>query len=114
MLNFRHDYDSRNDTDRRGGPIDFERHRAKLAKIFFREGELIQHGSDAYRDFWKFLRRYQAFEASKAKKGKSNRAATAVTSSRNDLDPVLNISSEVYDKKLSQSFDLLPRDGNVQ
>ena len=110
MLNFRHDYDSRNDTDRRGGPIDFERHRAKLAKIFFREGDLIQHGSDEYRDFWKFLRRYQAFEASKAKKGKSNRVATACT---NDLDPVLDISSWVYDKDLSQSFHLLPRDGNV-
>ena len=99
---------SHSDRDRRGGPIDFERHRAKLAKIFFREGDLIQHGSDEYRDFWKFLRRYQAFEASKAKKGKSSRASAASTSSY-DLDPVLDISSWMYDKNLSQSFNLLPR-----
>ena len=106
---FRYDNESSHtDRDRRGGPIDFERHRAKLAKIFFREGDLIQHGSDEYRDFWKFLRRYQAFEASKAKKGKSNRASAASNSSY-DLDPVLDISSWMYDKNLSQSFNLLPR-----
>ena len=98
----------RDRSDRRGGPIDFERHRAKLAKIFFREGDLIQHGSDEYRDFWKLLRRYQAFEASKAKKGRNSRAPAASNSSY-DLDPVLDISSWMYDKNLSQSFNLLPR-----
>ena len=107
LPNFRHDYDPRSDADRGGGQIDFERHRSKLARIFFREGDLIQHGSDEYRDFWKFLRRYQAFEAAKAKKGAGKKARRDRCSV---LDQGLDISSGWYDKNLSQSFQLLPSD----
>jgi hypothetical protein len=51
---------------------DFERFRAKLAKIFFRETDLVQQGTDEYRDFWKFLRQYQALEQSRSKAGKAS------------------------------------------
>jgi hypothetical protein len=89
--------------------VDFERHRAKLAKIFFREGELIQHGSDEYRDFWKFLSKYQTFEAAKKKKAAASGSKTA-GSFPSELHPTLDVYSTSYDRSLSESFQLLPSD----
>ena len=65
----------------------FERFRSKLNKIFFRDEDFIQVGTDEYKDFWKFLTKYQQFEKQRSKK---------VTSS--------------YNKCLAQSFKLRPTD----
>ena len=35
---------------------DFEVHKNKLARIFFRNEDLIQYGTTEYYDFWKFLK----------------------------------------------------------
>ncbi len=76
----RHRERRREDDD--DGIIDFEPFRPKLAKIFFRDEDLFQHGSDEYRDFWKFLRKYQAMERQKreregGKRGKKSSSASA-------------------------------------
>ena len=46
--------------------FNFEPHRTKLCKIFFRNQDLVQYGSTEYYDFWKFLKKYQDFERSKS------------------------------------------------
>lgn len=42
--------------------VDFDRFRSKLIKIFFGDEDIIQFGTDEYRDFWQFLHKYQAVE----------------------------------------------------
>ena len=69
--------------------IQFEKHRSKLNKIFFRDEDLIQFGSDEYKDFWKFLAKYQNFQRMKQKQPKS--------------------SSSNYNKRLCQNFRLCPK-----
>ena len=54
--------------DRRKRPNnkdDFDRFRSKLNKIFFRDEDFIQAGTDEHRDFWKFLAKYQAYQKQK-------------------------------------------------
>ena len=69
--------------------IQFEKHRSKLNRIFFRDEDLIQFGSDEYKDFWKFLGKYQNFQRMKQKQPKS--------------------SSSNYNKRLCQNFRLCPK-----
>ncbi len=82
---------SREDS-REGGQsqFDFERHKSKLIKIFFRDEDIIPYGSDEYKDFWKFLFKYQSFQ----RRQKS--------SSSSDHIP--------YKKRLTQSLKLRPND----
>ena len=70
--------------------IQFEKYRSKLNKIFFRDEDLIQVGSDEYKDFWKFLAKYQNFQRMKQKQPKD--------------------SSSNYNKRLCQNFRLCPKD----
>ena len=35
----------------------FEDHRPKLCKIFFRNEDLVQYGTQEYHDFWKFVQK---------------------------------------------------------
>ena len=64
--------------------VPFERFRRKLNKIFFRDEDMIQVDTNEYRDFWKFLAKYQAYQGQKS-----------------------NQSGSSYNKRLAQSFRLL-------
>ena len=68
--------------------IRFEKYKSKLNKIFFRDEDFIQVGTKEYKDFWKFLDKYQKFQKMKA--------------------AVKKPSS--YNKRLTQSFKLCPKD----
>ena len=67
--------------------IQFEKYRSKLNKIFFRDEDFIQVGTDEYRDFWKFLTKYQRFQRMKHQVKKSTN----------------------YNKRLTQIFRLCPK-----
>ena len=67
----------------------FERFRSKLNKIFFRDEDMIQVGTEEYRDFWKFLSKYQSYQ--KLKSSHSSHSSN-------------------YNKRLAQSFRLQPKD----
>ena len=67
--------------------VPFERFRRKLNKIFFRDEDMIQVDTNEYRDFWKFLAKYQAYQGQKS-----------------------NQSGSSYNKRLAQSFRLRPKD----
>ena len=82
--------------------FNFEPHRTKLCKIFFRNQDLVQYGSTEYYDFWKFLKKYQDFERSK--KGASKKTQTQASKS---VSPNLEVPY-IYDKKFSRSFKLKP------
>ncbi len=91
---------------RRRRTTDFDFYRSKLARIFFREADLIRYGSEEYRDFWKFYAKYRAVEA--AKKSKKDQK-TLFPSDVRSSGHLLGISS-VYRKESTQSFRLLPSD----
>ena len=82
---------------------DFEVHKTKLCKIFFRSKDLVQHGTKEYYDFWKFLKKYQDFE----KKKKQPKANKTEDSGYQSYSSNLQIPYS-YDKRLSKSFHLKP------
>lgn len=65
----------RNHRRKRPNETTFENYRSKLNKIFFRDEDLIQVGTDEYRDFWKFLAKYQAYQRQKPSSGANRRLA---------------------------------------
>jgi hypothetical protein len=109
----RHERERGRDRDRRDDDrrkrrheqnTDFEKFRSKLARIFFREEDVVQHGTEEYNDFWKFLRKYQQFqEMNRAKKPK-------MPSFPSEMSHTLGISP-IYDQTLNQCFKLLPSSG---
>ncbi len=58
--------------------IDFEPFRSKLAKIFFRDEDVIKYGSEEYKDFWRFLRKYQGMERQRMERGERRRKSSRV------------------------------------
>ena len=83
---------------------DFEGHRSKLNRIFFRDGlDIIKPGSREYGDFWTFLRQFRAFE--KRRRESSTRPPhPPVAGGHLDLP-----DSPGRDLNASQCFRLLPK-----
>ena len=46
----------------------YEKHKRKLNKIFFRSEDFVKEGTPEFKDFWKFLAKYQAMEKKKKEK----------------------------------------------
>ena len=87
--------------------IDFDKYRAKLAKIFFRTEDFIQYRSKEYTEFWQFLYKYQAVEKAKMERRKES-CSSSSSVFPSDISS-LGISP-VYDKTLNLGFQLLPED----
>ena len=88
---------------------DYERFRAKLTRIFFRDGaDLIPSSSDDYKDFWRFLRRFKSF--GKRRHGAKN-GGKFENASRNGTSGVLGLPDRhETDFTSGHCFELLPDD----
>ena len=85
--------------------FNFERHKRKLTKIFFREDDFVKEGTQEYKDFWKFLVKFQALEKRKVEKeGKSGK--------RKRTDEVSDILGVPLEAKLQHglNFQLKPKE----
>ena len=85
--------------------FNFERHKRKLTKIFFREDDFVKEGTQEYKDFWKFLVKFQALEKRKVEKeGKRGK--------RKRTDEVSDILGVPLEAKLQHglNFQLKPKE----
>ena len=84
----------------------FEKHKHKLTKIFFREEDFVKHGSPEFRDFWKFLAKYQAMEKKKLeKRGGSHKKRRRP----DEMSDTLGVPLE-YEIQHSLNFKMKPSD----
>lgn len=83
----------------------FEKHKHKLAKIFFRAEDFVSHGTPEFRDFWKFLAKYQAAEKKKLEKQKGRKKSKR----SEEVSETLGIPLE-SDQKHALNFKLKPND----
>ena len=85
--------------------FNFERHKRKLTKIFFREDDFVKEGTQEFKDFWKFLVKFQALEKRKAEKeGKSRKRKKT-----DEVSDILGVPLEA-DLKHGLNFQLKPRE----
>ena len=85
--------------------FNFERHKRKLTKIFFREDDFVKEGTQEFKDFWKFLVKFQALEKRKAEKeGKSRKRKRT-----DEVSDILGVPLEA-DLKHGLNFQLKPRE----
>eukprot|EP00092_Neocalanus_flemingeri_P025076 GFUD01027192.1.p1 GENE.GFUD01027192.1~~GFUD01027192.1.p1 ORF type:complete len:1156 (+),score=356.79 GFUD01027192.1:283-3750(+) len=82
----------------------FERHKAKLNKIFFREEDFVKHGTKEYVEFWKFLSKYQALE----KKKLGEKGNTHKKSRKERMSKTLGIP-DLSETKYNINFQLKPK-----
>jgi len=122
----KHKHRRREDDEEEDKIVDFERFKHKLSRIFFREDDLIKHGSDEYKDFWKFYRKYRLtrvintlvyiflFRHMQEQRGQQKRQRTSPASSHafkllpEDPKDLLNrIAFQVRCQKFHKQFCLL-------
>jgi len=76
-----------------------------LTKIFFREDDFVKEGTQEFKDFWKFLAKFQALEKRKAEKeGKSRKRKRT-----DEVSDILGVPLEA-DLKHGLNFQLKPRE----
>eukprot|EP00090_Calanus_glacialis_P045237 TRINITY_DN8265_c0_g1_i2.p1 TRINITY_DN8265_c0_g1~~TRINITY_DN8265_c0_g1_i2.p1 ORF type:complete len:1169 (-),score=448.58 TRINITY_DN8265_c0_g1_i2:22-3528(-) len=85
----------------------FERHKGKLAKIFFRDEDFVKQGTKEFEEFWKFLVKYQAFEKKKhgdgsSQKKKSKERFSATLGVPDNSKPDYNINFSLKPKKTEE------------
>ena len=76
-----------------------------MTKIFFREDDFVKEGTQEFKDFWKFLVKFQALEKRKAEKeGKSRKRKRT-----DEVSDILGVPLEA-DLKHGLNFQLKPRE----
>jgi len=100
--------------DDRVDNYNFERHKSKLAKIFFREEDFVKHGTKEYEEFWRFLAKYLAFEKKKEGEGRGLKSRSKKERLSENLgvpdnsNPKHNINFRLKPKKTSELLNRIP------
>jgi len=88
--------------------FNFERHKSRLCRIFFRDEDIVKHGSKEYEDFWKFLDKYQSLQRKKKLQGGSSSNRKRKKHSLSDTLSVPTSSDQSY----NLNFEMKPNNSS--